>query len=79
MTTDGYHLYRVEFVYHGKDYSCQFLSTTEITEETDKLVAWGIADNAIKECMAKIPDRKKGVYPHHIVISGEFGNLTIKE
>lgn len=79
MTTDGYHLYRVGFVYREKDYSCEFYSTAEITPESDKLIAWGIADDAIKECMKNIPDRVKGVYPHSIVISGEFGNLTIKD
>jgi len=79
MTTDGYHLYRVKFVYRQKDYSCEFYSTAEITPETDKLIAWSIADDAIKECMTTIPDRIKDVYPHAIVISGEFGHLTIKE
>lgn len=79
MKTDGYHFYRVDFVYRQKEYSCNFYSTAEITPETDRLVAWGIADNAIKECMDKISNRVKGVYPHSIVLSGEFGNLTIKE
>ena len=79
MTTDGYHLYRVEFVYREKDYSCGFYSTAEITPESDKLIAWGIADDAIKERMKNIPDRVKGIYPHSIVIYGEFGNLTVKD
>ena len=79
MTTDGYHLYRVEFVYRKKDYSCEFYSTAEITPESDKLIAWGIADDAIKERMKNIPDRVKGIYPHSIVIYGEFGNLTVKD
>lgn len=79
MDTDGYHLYRVEFRYRQRSYSCEFQSTAEITPNTDKLVAWGIADNAIKERMATISDRVKGVYPHSIVLYGEFGNLTIKE
>lgn len=78
MTTDGYHLYRVEFVYRENHYSCEFCSTAEITPESDKLIAWGIADDAIKERMKSIPDRTKGIYPHSIVIFGEFGNLTVK-
>jgi len=79
METDGYHLYRVEFVYRQKNYSCEFYSTAEITPETDKLVAWGIADEAIKMRMSSIENRIKGIYPHSIVLYGEFGNLTIKE
>lgn len=79
MKTDGYHLYKVEFIYRQRSYTCEFYSTAEITPNTDKLVAWGIADDAIKERMATIPDRVKGVYPHSIVLYGEFGNLTIKE
>lgn len=79
MKTDGYHLYRVEFIYKEKLYFCEFYSTAEITPHTDPLVAWGIADDSIKTCMASIPDRVKGVYPHSIVLFGEFGNLTIKE
>ncbi len=78
MSTDGYHLYHVEFVYRQKKYSCEFYSTAEITPESDKLVAWSIADDAIKECMKSIPDRINGIYPHSIIIYGEFGNLTIK-
>lgn len=79
MTTDGYHLYLVEFVYKEKQYSCEFYSTAEITPSTDPLVAWGIADEAIKTRMASITDRVKGVYPHAIVLYGEFSNLTIKD
>lgn len=79
MTTDGYHLYRVEFIYKGEPYSCEFFSTAEITTSTDPLVAWEIAVDAIKSCMASIPNRDNGVYPHSIVLYGEFGNLTIKD
>ena len=79
MQQDGYHLYRVDFVYKQESYSCEFYSTTEITPNTDKLVAWGIADPAIKERMESIPNRTKGVYPHSIVIHGEFGSLVVKE
>ncbi len=79
MTTDGYHLYSVEFVYRQKEYSCEFYSTAEITPESDKLTAWSIADDAIKERMKSIPNRAEGVYPHSIVISGKFGNLTVKD
>lgn len=79
MKTDGYHLYKVEFIYRQRSYTCEFYSTAEITPNTDKLVAWGIADDAIKERMATIPDRVKESYPHSIVLYGEFGNLTIKE
>ena len=57
MKTDGYHLYKVEFIYRQRSYTCEFYSTAEITPNTDKLVAWGIADDAIKERMATIPDR----------------------
>lgn len=79
MSTDGYHLYKVEFVYRQKLYACEFYSTAEITTTTDKLVAWSLADDAIKNCMLTISNRVKGVYPHSIVLHGEFGNLTIKE
>ena len=72
-------MYRVEFVYRQKNYFCEFYSTVEITPDTDKLVAWGIADDAIKNCMETIKDRIKGVYPHTIIIHGEFGDLKIKE
>ena len=79
MTTDGYHLYRVEFIYKGKPYSCEFFSTAKITTSTDPHVAWEIAEDAIKSRMASIPNRVKGVFPHSIVLYGEFGNLTIKD
>lgn len=79
MKTDGYIYNKVEFIYRQRSYTCEFYSTAEITPNTDKLVAWGIADDAIKERMATIPDQVKGVYPHSIVLYGEFGNLTIKE
>ncbi|MBP3534616.1 MAG: hypothetical protein J6J53_01240 [Muribaculaceae bacterium] len=79
MKTDGYHLYRVTFVYRQQDYSCEFQSTTEITPNTDPLVAWEIADDAIKARLATIPDKEPGIYPHSIVLHGEFGSLTIKE
>lgn len=79
METDGYHLYQVEFVYRQKTYYCEFHSTAEITEKTDPLIAWGIADYAIKEKMQEIPDRKKGIYPHGIILRGDFGGLTIKK
>ena len=79
MKTDGYHLYRVEFMYRQRAYSCEFQSTAKITPTTDKLVAWEIAEDAIKKCMETILDRTKGVYPYSIVLYGEFGNLTIKE
>ena len=79
METDGYHLYQVKFMYKQNSYSCEFYSTTEITPDTDKLVAWGLADDAIKARMSTISDRTAGIYPHSIVIYGEFGNLTIKE
>lgn len=76
---NGYHQYRVDFIYSGKSYSCVFFSTAEISTATDPLAAWGIADDAIKEEMRNIPNRKAGIYPHGIVLSGEFGSLTIKE
>ena len=79
MTTDGYHLYRVEFIYKRKTYLCEFYSTTEITSDTDKLVAWSIAEDAIKSCLATIPNRVSGMHPHSIVITGEFGSLTVKD
>ena len=60
-------------------YSCEFYSSVIITPNTDPLVAWGIADDVIKACVASIPDRVNGVYPHSIVLYGEFGNLTIKD
>lgn len=77
--TDEYHLYRVNLVYAGKDYSCEFYSTAEITPTTNEKVAWDIADDAIKNVLKAIPDREEGIHPHSIVISGEFGVLTVKE
>ena len=75
----GFHTYTVSFVYGQKDYECSFQSTTELTADSDPLIAWIIADDAIKERMKQIPDKQEGVYPHDIVIRGEFGGLTIKE
>lgn len=82
MTQDsnnGYHTYTVTFVYRQKTYECSFQSTAEFTVDSDPLVAWGIADDAIKECMTHIPDKQQGVYPHSIIIKGDFGALTIKD
>ena len=79
MDANGLHHYQVMFEYRGKPYTCEFLSSAEITPETNKLVAWGIADDAIKERMLAIPNRQKGSYPHSIVITGEFGSITVKE
>lgn len=76
---DGFHVYRVKFTYRGSEYSTEFCSTAEIKPDTEPLVAWGLADDAIKSVMATIDNRQKGVYPHGIVISGEFGSLTVKE
>ncbi len=72
-------MYRVEFVYRQKNYSCEICSTAKITPDSDKLIAWSIADDAITERMKSIPDRIEGVYPHSIKIYGEFGNLTIED
>ncbi len=66
-------------MYKQKTYTCEFCSTAEITAETDKFVAWNLADDAIKEAMKQIPNRTKGVYPHSIVITGEFGSLKVKD
>lgn len=66
-------------MYKQDSYTCEFYSTAEITAESDKLVAWSIADDAIKEKMKTIPNRQKGIHPHSIVITGEFGSLTVKE
>lgn len=79
MNENGFHVYRVEFIYREKVYSTEFCSTAEIKPDTEPLVAWGLADDAIKSVMAKIEDRQKGIFPHGIVISGEFGSLTVKE
>jgi len=79
MKTDGYHVYRVDFMYKNKTYFCEFLSTAKITPQTDKLVAWGIADDAIISVLKQIPNRVKGVYPYSIVISGEFGCIKVKD
>lgn len=79
MDKNGLHHYQVMFEYRGKPYTCEFLSSAEITPETNKLVAWGIADDAIKERMLAIPNRQEGIYPHSIVITGEYGSITVKE
>lgn len=79
MNTVGSYLYRVDFMYRGEPYTADFCSTAEITAETDKCVAWDIASDAIKEVMRRIPNRQEGVYPHSIVITGEFGSVKVKE
>ena len=79
MNTDGYYHYHVKFEYKNESYTCEFFSTAKITPQTDKLAAWGIADDAIKERMQTIPDRHQGVYPHSIMITGEFGTLVVDE
>ncbi len=76
---DGYHHYQVSFIYRGEHYQCSFESTAQITPNTDKRIAWDIVDDAIKEKLKEIPNRKEGIYPHDIVLIGEFGELTIKE
>lgn len=76
---NGFYLYRVDFIYQGKAYTTYFESTAEITADSNPLVAWSIADDAIKEVLNSIKDRKSGLYPHGIVISGDFGKLTVKE
>lgn len=76
---DGYHTYNVTFAYKGTPNHCSFQSTAELTVNTDKLVAWDLADDAIKERMKTIPGREAGVYPHSIIIRGEFGELTVKD
>lgn len=80
MKTDGSYLYRVEFVYMSKSYSYEFYSDSIITPETDKYVAWGFVEEAIKQSLNNSQaNRKEGIYPHSIVLYGEFGNFTIKE
>ena len=75
----GSYLYYVSFIYKRNTYYCEFYSTAEITPETDKMVAWSLADDAIKARMESIPDKVAGVYPHAIILSGVFGKLVIKE
>lgn len=75
----GFYLYQVSFIYKGRTYNCEFYSTAEITPETEKMVAWSLADDAIKTTMRGIPDKTAGVYPHKIILSGDFGKLVIKE
>ena len=74
----GFHTYKVKFFYRQEPYECSFLSTAELTADSDPLIAWSIADDAIKECMKQIPNKQHGIYPHDIVISGDFGDLKIK-
>lgn len=73
------HLYTVVFGYKGGSFKAEFLSTAEIGEQTDPMVAWGIADNAIKEVLSQIENRKPGVYPYEISIHGDFGSLAITD
>ena len=75
----GFHTYTVTFVYRQETYECSFLSTAELTADSDPLIAWSIADDAIKECMKTIPNKQHGIYPHEIVIRGDFGELKIKD
>lgn len=79
MKTDGYHLYQIEFVYRQKAYLCELKSTAVITAETDPVIARDLVDDAIKERMQTIPDKTPGIYPHSIVIIGEFGKLALKD
>lgn len=74
-----YHTYNVTFVYRQKTYNCSFQSTTELSELTDKNVVWDCADTAIKECMKNIPNKVEGIYPHTIVVQGEFGSIKVKD
>ena len=73
------YLYHVSFIYKGTTYCCEFYSTAEITLETDKMIAWSLADDAIKVRMESVPDKVAGVYPHSIILNGAFGELVIKE
>lgn len=76
---DGYNRYWVSFIYEGKHYQCSFESTAQITPNTDKKITWDIVDDVIKDKLKEIPSRKDDVYPHDIVLIGEYGRLTIKE
>ena len=76
---NGQHLYNVSFIYRDKSYNCYFYSTAEITPETDRMIAWSFADDAIKETMKAISNKTVGVYPHRIILNGEFGTLVIKD
>lgn len=76
---NGSYLYKVSFVYKGVCYECCFYSTAEITPDTDRMIAWSFADDAIKETMKAIPNKTTGVYPHRIILNGEFGTLVIKD
>ena len=79
MDTNGCYHYQVEFMYKDKTYTCEFYSTAEINENSDKLVAWGIADDAIMAKLQTIPNRVDGVHPYAIKIIGELGTLVVKE
>ncbi|MCM1141087.1 MAG: hypothetical protein NC453_21170 [Muribaculum sp.] len=77
MTKDGYYPYRVEFVYRQKTYSQDFKSTAKITPETDSVIAWELAADAVKERMKTIENRVDGIYPHSVVIYGKFGEIKV--
>lgn len=76
---NGFYLYKVCFIYKDKHYECHFHSTAEITPDTNKMIAWDLADDAIKEVMNEIQDKVEGAYPDKIVLYGEFGSLVIKD
>lgn len=40
-------------------------------------MAWELAADAVKECMKTIENRKDGIYPHSVVIYGEFGEVKV--
>lgn len=76
---NGFYCYEVSFNLGKERYVCHFNSTAEITPEMNKLIAWSIADSAIIEKIKTIKIKKEGVFPTHIVISGDFGVLVVKD
>lgn len=73
----GYYTYTVTFIYMQKSYECSFQSSAKLTADTVPYIVRGLADDAIKEYMKQIPDKRQGAYPHSIVVKGEFGTLAI--
>ena len=71
--------YTVSFVYKQKFYQRSFQSSAKFSLDMDKQLARDLVDDVIKLCLRQIPDRENGIFPHDIVLKGDFGTLTLSD
>ena len=76
---EGMRLFKLSFEFQNEMHFCQFYSTAKITTDTIECIVRELVEAPIKLKLKTISNRKKGERPRKIVLSGEFGEYSLKD